>query len=91
MNRLITSIIMCCVAIATMAQIADIEVSYNYKHYTRRGTEQNHQMILLANTTYSKFYNPITEYLDSLESTPEGKDVYNQMKMAAFTSGNIKD
>ena len=91
MNRLITSIIVCIVAIVAMAQTADIEVSYNYKHFTRRGTEQNHQMILLANTTYSKFYNPITEYLDSLEATPEGKDVYNQMKMAAFTSGNIKD
>lgn len=82
---------MCIVTIAAMAQTADIEVSYNYKHFHRRGTEQNHQMILLANTAYSKFYNPITEYLDSLESTPEGKDVYNQMKMAAFTSGNIKD
>ncbi|MDE6142785.1 MAG: GLPGLI family protein [Muribaculaceae bacterium] len=91
MNRLITSIIMCLVAIAAMAQTADIEVSYNYKHFHRTGKEQNHQMILLACPTYSKFYNPITEYLDSLESTPEGMDVYNQMKMAAFTAGNIKD
>ena len=91
MNRLLSSIIMCLVAIAAMAQTADVEVSYNYKHFHRTGKEQNHQMILLANTMCSKFYNPITEYLDSLESTPEGKDVYNQMKMAAFTSGNIKD
>ena len=91
MKQILTSIIVCFSAIAAMAQTADIEVSYNYKHFHRRGTEQNHQMILLANTTYSKFYNPITEYLDSLESTPEGKDVYNQMKMAAFNSGNIKD
>lgn len=91
MKRSSFLVILCFVAIAAMAQTADIEVSYNYRHFHRRGTEQNHQMILLANTTYSKFYNPITEYLDSLESTPEGKDVYNQMKMAAFTSGNIKD
>ena len=82
---------MCLVAIAASAQTADIEVSYNYKHFHRRGIEQNHQMILLANSSYSKFYNPITEYLDSLESTPEGRDTYNQMKMAAFTSGKIKD
>lgn len=39
MNRLITSIIVCIVAIVAMAQTADIEVSYNYKHFTRRGTE----------------------------------------------------
>lgn len=87
----VLSFLMCIVTISAMAQTADIEVSYNYKHFHRTGKEQNHQMILLANTAYSKFYNPITEYLDSLESTPEGKDVYNQMKMAAFTAGNIKD
>lgn len=82
---------MCFVAIAAMAQTADIEVTYNYRHFHRTGKEQNHQMILLANAVQSKFYNPITEFVDSLESTPEGKDVYNQMKMAAFSSGNIKD
>lgn len=91
MNRLITSTIACFVVAIAMAQTADIEVSYNYRHFNRRGSEQNHQMILLANPSYSKFYNPITEYLDSLESTPTGRDAYNQMKMAAFTSGNMKD
>lgn len=91
MRQTITILLMCFVAIATMAQTADIEISYNYKHFHRRGSEQNHQIILLANSTSSKFYNPITEYLDSLESTPEGRDIYNQMKMAAFTSGKIKD
>ena len=72
MKHTITIIFLCLTAIAAMAQTADIEVSYNYKHFHRRGSEQNHQMILLANSTSSKFYNPITEYLDSLESTPEG-------------------
>ncbi len=91
MNRIITFLTLCFVAIAVTARTADIEVSYNYKHFNRRGSEQNHQMILLANPMYSKFYNPITEYLDSLETTPQGKDVYNQMKMNAFTSGNVKD
>lgn len=92
MKRIIIPIILCFVAMAAMAQNrADIEVSYNYKHLHRTSKEQNHQMILLANSTYSKFYNPITEYLDSLESTPRGKDVYNQMKMAAITARNIKD
>ena len=90
MKKLFIPIFLCFVAIAVMAQTADIEVSYNYKHFHRRGSEQNHRMILLANTSSSKFYNPITEYLDSLESTPEGRDTYNQMRMAAFTSGNIK-
>lgn len=92
MKNILTLLLLCLAAVATNAQNeADIEVSYNYKHFHRRGSEQNHQMILLANSTSSKFYNPITEYLDSLESTPEGRDTYNQMKMAAFTSGNMKN
>lgn len=91
--RLVSIIIsLCFVAISAFAQqTSDIEVSYNYKHFHRRGSEQNHRMILLANSSYSKFYNPITEYLDSLESTPEGKNAYNQMKISAFTSGNMKN
>lgn len=92
MKRFLILMLLCAAAMTAVAQSkADIEVNYNYKHFHRRGTEQNHQMILLANPSYSKFYNPITEYLDSLESTPEGRDAYNQMKMAAFTSGKIKD
>lgn len=92
MKNILTLLLLCLAAVAANAQNeAEIEVSYNYKHFHRRGSEQNHQMILLANSTSSKFYNPITEYLDSLESTPEGRDTYNQMKMAAFTSGNMKN
>ena len=82
---------MCLITLAALAQNrADIEVSYDYKHFHRTGKLQNHQMILLANSTESKFYSPETEYVDSLEYTPEGKEIYNQMKMAAFTSGNLK-
>jgi porphyromonas gingivalis family protein len=79
------------VALAAIAQEkADIEVSYNYKHFHRTGKEQNHQLVLLANPIESKFYSPETEYVDSLEYTPEGKEIYNQMSLAAFTSGNLK-
>ena len=91
MKRILSIITMYLVTLYSIAQEqANIEVSYNYKHFHRTGKEQNHQMILLANAVYSKFYNPETEYVDSLEYTPEGKEIYNQMKMAAFTSGNIK-
>ena len=90
MNRIIAIIVACIAVIAAVAQEkADIEVSYNYRHFHRTGKEQNHQLVLLANMTESKFYSPETEYIDSLEYTPEGKEIYNQMKMAAFASGNI--
>lgn len=91
MNRILALVTMSLIAVASMAQTADIEVCYNYRHFHRSGSEQNHPMILLANAVYSKFYSPMTEYLDSLEMTPQGKEVYNQMKMGAFASGNMKD
>lgn len=47
MKHLITLSI-CFAAITATAQTADIEVCYNYKHFHRSGTEQNHQMILKA-------------------------------------------
>lgn len=92
MRQLITIYLVCFAAVAAVAQSkADIEVSYNYRHFHRRGAEQNHQMVLLANATSSKFYNPITEYVDSLEATPEGRSTYKQLKMAAFSSGKLAD
>lgn len=36
MKKILASIIVCFVAIAATAQTADIEVSYNYKHFGGR-------------------------------------------------------
>lgn len=72
MNRIITSVIMCFVAIAAMSQTADIEVSYNMRSFFANGEEKNTKYHLLANPTFSKFYNPQSEEIDSLTSTPEG-------------------
>ncbi len=56
---------------------AEIKVSYNYHEKFMRGNveyaEHDIPMLLLANSTQSKFYSPHTEYKDSLESTPSGK------------------
>lgn len=75
MNRLITSIILGFVAIAAMAQTADIEVSYVAHNPNLRDgkTDLTNQYILLSNNSESKFFSPVTQYLDSLNSTPEGK------------------
>ncbi len=70
---------------------ADIEMSYTYSYLHRSGKERNKTMILLANAITSKFYNPETEYVDSLENTPEGKEIYDRMKLAAYTSGSMKN
>ncbi len=62
---------------------AEIKISYNYRHLFFRGSdgvvEINNRYILLANQKESKFYSPQTEYLDSLDSTPEGRAVSRQL------------
>ena len=81
-------------AIAAIAQPkADIEVSYTaHRPNPRNGKDDvTDQYILLTNTTDSKFYSPLTEYIDSLNSSPEGKAKLNEMTRAAFTSGNLDD
>lgn len=92
MKHTIAAIALCLATFAATATQpkADIETTYNYRHFHRSGKEQNHSMVLLANVNESKFYSPETEFVDSLEYTPEGKEVYNRMKMAAFTSGNLR-
>lgn len=67
---------------------AEIMVSYNYHEIFVRGgdgiAERDYEFILLANAEQSKFYPPISEYLDSLDSTPSGRAQYKQMLSAVM-------
>lgn len=75
-------------------QHAEIEVSYTeYQPNMRTGQKDgtSHQYILLARGDYSKFFSPRTEYLDSLNSTPEGKSKYQEMARSAYLGGKIED
>ena len=49
------------------------------------------QYILLANAGDSKFLSPMTEYIDSLNSTPEGKAKYQEMTRNAVLGGKMDD
>lgn len=78
----------CLAAISAMAQTQDLKVSYIYKHpeQTMRRAEadiENHY-ILVTNGTKSKFYSPKTEYIDSIESTPEGFESFNTFKRVCY-------
>ncbi len=94
MKKIITSIIVCFVVIAAMAQEkADIEVSYTVSRVNLRDGSNisPNKYILLANAKESKFYSPITEYIDSLQSTPEGDAKYKEMTRGAYMRGKIDD
>lgn len=85
---------LCLVGIAAMAQNkADIEVSYEAHHPNLRNGKDDltSQYILLANSNESKFYSPKTEYVDSLNSTPDGKAKLNEMTRNAYLGGKLDD
>lgn len=82
---------MCIVAIAAMAQNkAGIEVSYTAMspNFKNGKVDVKNQYVLLANAMESKFSSPITEYIDSLNSTPEGIAKYQEMSRSAAMKGD---
>lgn len=62
---------------------AEIKVSYTYPHQhlktDAKAYDSEYPMVLLTNGAYSKFFSPITEYLDSLNSTPSGRALSDKM------------
>lgn len=76
---------MCLVAIAVSAQQkADIEVSYSEISFYENGVERGNKYHLLANVEQSKFFNPRSEEIDSLTSTPEGLANFKKTQEAAL-------
>ena len=70
MNRLSTSIFACLMAIAAMAQI---NVVVEYDVTTRdfdSGNAYTHKMTLVANPAKSLYFNKMSQYVDSCNSTP---------------------
>lgn len=67
---------------------AEIKVGYTYHETFVRGADgiikRDIPFVLLANKEQSKFYSPATEFKDSLESTPQGRAVSNQIRHTAI-------
>jgi len=84
MNRLITSIILCFVVIAAMAQ-NNVAVEYDV---TTRDSDSakayTQKMTLVASPEESLYFNRMSLYVDSCESTPEGKAKLREIQMKAW-------
>lgn len=88
-SRLISILLLLCVASGANAKKkqeyprAEIKVSYIYHHLSLRSDGEvntnDYDYLLLANSEHSKYYNQNNEYLDSLESTPQGRKLHNQL------------
>lgn len=85
MKYLFTSLFIGLVAISVSAQQkADIEVSYSEISFYDNGRERNNSYHLLANAVESKFFNPKSEEIDSLTSTPEGLANFKKTQESAL-------
>lgn len=91
MKKILIFSYVCFAVMAASAQKADIEVSYtaHAPNFRDGKTDLTNQYILLANGSVSKFFSPMTEYLDSLNSTPEGKAKYQEMTKNAYFGGKL--
>ncbi len=87
MKQILTSIIVCFSTITAMAQNkAEIIVSYDSSFPNKFGKINTGKMSLLASTTEAKYFNDLSLWVDSLESTPEGKAQYMEIiKKACMT------
>lgn len=88
MKKILPVIFALC-AFAAAAQTSALKVSYNYHYFTARGYEVERPMILVADATKSKFYNPMTNMIDSLNSTPEGRAKYKAMRPTSIKGSDI--
>ena len=79
---------MCLVAIAAVAQDATIKVEYTERYQNWTGANKKEKFILLANNEESRYYNPMTQVVDSMLSTTEGTIQFNSMVEAANAAGH---
>lgn len=71
-------------SVSAVAQKADIEVSYTKRSHYNNGVERINIYHLLANSGLSKFFNPKSETIDSINSTPEGRANFKKTQLAAM-------
>lgn len=84
MNRFITPILICLVAIVAVAQQ---NIVVNYDVLTRdsdSGKAYSHKMTLITNAVKSLYFNEMSLYVDSCDSTPEGKAKLREIQIKAW-------
>lgn len=88
MKTLLLSAAFALAACTAVAQTASIKAAYDQTSFKRNSATETgtRKMILLAGTAGSKYYNEISEYCDSMTSTPAGKKQLAEIQMAAWVS-----
>lgn len=88
MKRKLTAIIILSfIIMGVLAQEkANIEVSYTELSYYGNGKPRNYKYHLLANAHKSKFFNPRSQEIDSMISTPEGRSKFKELQKATLSA-----
>lgn len=84
MKTIFIALLLLPISAVAQTPVADIEVSYTELSYYGNGTPRNYKYHLLANSQLSKFFNPRSEEIDSMNSTPEGAAKFKEMQQAAI-------
>lgn len=90
-KKTILGILGACAFVCASAQQATIKVAYEAYSTPRSGNflkQVKRDMVLLAGPQGSKYYNTMSEYCDSLTSTPEGKKQLHDIQIAAWMTRN---
>lgn len=84
MKHLFIFIALCLLAVAAMAQ-QNIRVSYDQTEFSLHGDSlATSKFLLSASAHRSLYYNRMSQYVDSLTSTPEGKKTLKEIQIAAW-------
>lgn len=84
MKQIITILFMCLVATG-MNAVENLAVKYKVStRDTDSGKSYSHEMVLVANPQKSLYYNTMSMYVDSCESTPEGRAALREMQLKAW-------
>lgn len=84
MKQTITFLLMCLVAI-TMSAVENLAVKYKVSNRdTDSGKSYSRDMTLVANPNKSLYFNTMSLYVDSCESTPEGRASLREIQMKAW-------
>lgn len=90
-KKTVIALLSLCAIVSASAQRATIKVAYEAYSTPNSGNFTKtikRDMVLLAGTQGSKYYNTMSEYCDSLTSTPEGKKQLNDIQFAAWATYN---
>ncbi len=91
MKQLMVLALACAAGGVAVAQETHVKVQYdvvrpNVSPFNESDSIKKEKMILMSGADGSKYYNPMSQYVDSLTSTPEGKKRLQEIQMAAWVT-----